>query len=64
MDYEEFLNRFSRPARRALENEGINSFGKLAALSKKEFLSLHGIGPKSLPIAVECLNEVGMEFKD
>jgi len=64
MKYNEFLIRLSNPARRALEFQGIDSFEKLASLSKKELLSFHGVGPKSLPIVTECLNEQGLKLKD
>ncbi|SHJ30433.1 helix-hairpin-helix domain-containing protein [Hespellia stercorisuis] len=64
MKYKDFLNKLSNPARRALEYEGVNNFEKLAALSKKELLSMHGIGPKSLPVINECLNYVGMKLRD
>ncbi len=64
MEYKDFLNKLSNPARRALENENINNFEKLASLSKKELLLLHGIGQKSLPIVIECLNTVGMKLRE
>lgn len=64
MEYKEFLSKLSKPARSALEYEGIDSFEKLAALRKKELLSIHGIGPKSLPIVVECLNQEGLKLKE
>ncbi len=61
---EDFLNKLSNPERSALRYEGINNFEKLASLRKKELLSIHGIGPKSLPIVIECLNNVGMKLRD
>jgi len=64
MEYKEFLERLSNPARRALLFEGIDSFEKLASLSEKELLSFHGVGPKSVPIVTECLNSQGMKLKD
>lgn len=64
MECEDFLNKLSNPARSALRYEGINNFEKLASLRKKELLSIHGIGPKSLPIVIECLNNVGMKLRD
>ena len=44
MEYKDFLDKLSNPARRGLEYEGINDFTKLASLSKKELLSIHGFG--------------------
>lgn len=64
MEYKDFLSKLSKPARGALEYEGINDFEKLASLSKKELLSIHGIGPKTLPIVIECLNSVGMKLRE
>ncbi len=64
MEYEDFLNKLSNPARRALEYKGINNFGKLASLREKELLSMHGIGPKSLPIIIECLNMVEIKLRE
>ncbi len=64
MDYQEFLRKLSSPARRALENEGINDFLKLASLGTKQLLSLHGIGPKTIPIVIESLARAGMKLRD
>ncbi|HHY82235.1 MAG TPA: hypothetical protein GX505_06100 [Clostridiales bacterium] len=64
MEYKDFLSKLSNPARRALENEGIDNFDKLASLSKKELLSLHGLGPKSIPIIIECLSMAGMKLRE
>lgn len=64
MKYEDFIFRLSSPARRALENMAIDSFEKLASLTQKELLSMHGIGPKSLPIVIESLNSVGMKLRE
>ncbi|HBD64333.1 MAG TPA: hypothetical protein DC038_07855 [Clostridiales bacterium] len=64
MKYEDFLKKLYKPARSAFEHEGINNFEKLASLSKEELLLIHGVGPKSLPIVVECLNEVGMKLRE
>lgn len=64
MEYEDFLLKLSNPARNALVYQGINNFEKLASFRKKELLSIHGIGPKSLPIVIECLNNVGMKLKE
>lgn len=64
MQYKDFLDKLSSPARSALEDEGIDSFDKLASLSKKELLAKHGIGRKTLPLVNEYLNKVGMKLKD
>ncbi len=45
-----FIPKFSAPARRALENAGIDSLEKLATYSEKELLKLHGIGKSAIPV--------------
>lgn len=64
MEYKDFLNKLSDSARSALEDEGIDSFEKLAKLSKKELLGKHGIGRATLPLVNECLNKKGLKLKD
>lgn len=64
MEYKDFLNKLSNPAREALEEEGIDSFEKLATLSKKELLGKHGIGRASLPLINESLNKKGLKLRD
>lgn len=64
MKYEDFLAKLSNPARSALEHAGINDFDRLASLSKKELLSIHGIGPKTLPTVNEFLEHMGMKLRD
>ncbi len=49
MNYQELLNKISKPAQRALENAGINSIEELKKYSDQELLKLHGLGPASLP---------------
>jgi hypothetical protein len=44
-----FLATLSAPARRALEREKILSLGELSKWSERELLTLHGIGPSSIP---------------
>ena len=58
-----FFSLLSAPARRALENNNINSLQKLSAFSEKEILQLHGMGPASLPKLRSALNEIGLSFK-
>ena len=64
MRYEDFLAMLSHPARNALEHAGIHDFDKLSSLSKKELLSIHGIGPKTLPVVNESLEQMGMKLRD
>ncbi len=63
MEYKDFLAKLSKPAQRALANEGIDCFEKLETYTQKDLLSLHGFGPKSIPIVIDCLKNVDMELK-
>jgi uncharacterized protein YdhG (YjbR/CyaY superfamily) len=51
-----FLEKFSAPARRALEKEGINTLEKLANYKPEQLLQLHEFGPSSLKVIEELLN--------
>ena len=51
-----FLDKFSEPARRALEKEGITTLEKLANYEPEQLLQLHGIGPSSLKVIDKLLN--------
>lgn len=63
VEYETFLAKLSKPARNALLHAEILSFEQIATLTEKEFLAFHGIGPKSLPVVQEALEQVGLIFK-
>ncbi len=52
-----FIPKLSAPARRALENAGIDSLEKLATYSEKELLKLHGIGKSAIPVLRGFLEE-------
>lgn len=58
-----FLSELVAPARRALQNAGIDSAKKLARLSEKEVLSLHGIGKTSLPVIHSMLKREGLKLR-
>jgi hypothetical protein len=60
---EGFLTLLSAPARRAMENAGIKSLKKLSTYTEKEILSLHGMGPSSIPKLRAALKEEGLSFK-
>ncbi|POY39407.1 hypothetical protein C3K47_01500 [Solitalea longa] len=53
----------SAPARRALENNGINSLEDLSNYSEKEILAFHGMGPGSIPKLKAALTEAGLSFR-
>ncbi|MCP9767191.1 hypothetical protein EGI22_04665 [Lacihabitans sp. LS3-19] len=59
----EFLQKISSPARRALENIGIINLEDLTIYSEKELLKLHGIGPASIPILRNTLENKNLSFK-
>lgn len=58
-----FLSSLSAPARRALVNKNISTEKQLAQFTEKEILSLHGIGPGSIPTMKKILQEKGLSFK-
>ena len=60
----DFLSLLSAPAQRALENAGIVTLAELAQYSEREILALHGMGPKSLPILRQALQEVDLAFAE
>ncbi|MBS1636864.1 MAG: RNA polymerase alpha subunit C-terminal domain-containing protein [Bacteroidetes bacterium] len=59
---QDFLAKLSAPARRALENAGIDTLHKLAGYSENDLLKLHGFGPGSLPKLREALKEKELSF--
>ncbi len=58
-----FLSKLVAPARRALENSGLNTLEKLSGYSEKEILNLHGIGKTSIPVLKLELEKAGLGFK-
>ena len=58
-----FLALLAAPARRALENNGINTLEQLSTYREKEILNFHGIGPSPLPKLKKVLKENGLSFK-
>ena len=60
---EGFLSLIPAPARRALENAGIKTPAQLSKRSEEEILSLHGMGPGSLPKLKKILKENNLEFR-
>ena len=49
------------PARRALTAAGITNFCQLGAISEKELMELHGMGPNALKRIQAALREAGMK---
>ena len=59
-----FLSRLAAPARRALENNGIDTLQKLSKFTEKEILQLHGVGKTAIPKLVDALKAKGLSFKN
>lgn len=59
-----FLAALANPARRALENQGITTIEELSKYSEKEILTLHGMGPASLPKLRAALETSGLSFRE
>ena len=57
-----FLALLGAPARNALEHAGISTLTELSRHSEREILALHGMGPRSLPLLRQALQEAGMAF--
>ncbi|MES2656560.1 MAG: RNA polymerase alpha subunit C-terminal domain-containing protein [Bacteroidota bacterium] len=55
-----FLALLSAPARRALQQKGIDSLVKLATYTEADILQLHGVGKTTLPVLRKALQEAGL----
>ena len=60
---EGFLSEISAPARRALERNGITTLHQLSQLTEKDVLSLHGVGPSTIPKLRVALSLAGKSFQ-
>ena len=58
-----FLSLIGAPARRALENNGIDTLEKLSKFSEKEILRFHGMGKTTIPKLSEALKAKGLSFR-
>lgn len=58
-----FLSILAAPARRALENEGINSLKALSRYSEKEIAAFHGMEPNALQKLKVALKSQDLAFK-
>lgn len=56
------LPKLSRPATSALHHIGITTLESLTKLTRRQFLALHGVGPKSLPIIETAMQDAGLDF--
>ena len=53
----------SAPARRALINAKLTKIEHLKKITEKQLMSLHGIGPSSLPIIKKAMKKYKVSFK-
>jgi hypothetical protein len=58
-----FFSSLGAPARRALENKGITTLQQLSKFTAKEILTLHGMGPSSIPKLESALKAAGLAFR-
>jgi predicted RecB family nuclease len=58
-----FLSLLAAPARRALENNGIQTVKDLSGYSEEEILELHGMGKSSIPKLRKVLAEHQLKFR-
>lgn len=66
LDYSALSSDFSglsKPAQRALANNGIRTPTDLAQRTAKEIAVLHGVGPSAFPILRKVLRKNGLSFK-
>ena len=60
----DFPDKLVSPALRALLSANIFNLNQLSEYSEKEILSLHGMGPSSIPLLKKALKEKGLSFKE
>lgn len=58
-----FPRSMGRPANAALVNIGITTLEQVAAMTEKELLATHGVGPKAVRILKEELAQAGLSFR-
>lgn len=58
-----FLSKISAPARRALEQEGIDSLKQISKYTEAQLLALHGIGSSAIKVLQEELTANNLTFK-
>lgn len=58
-----FPKGIGQPALRALYAAGYKRLNELAAVSEKELLAMHGVGPKAVRIMREALQAQGLDYR-
>ncbi|WP_413452603.1 helix-hairpin-helix domain-containing protein [Georgenia phoenicis] len=56
------LPRIGRPATNALLERGVTSLEQVAAMSERELLALHGVGPRAVRLLREALAARGRDL--
>jgi hypothetical protein len=64
LDGEWKKNGLVAPARRALVNAKLLRIKDLQKITEKQLMSLHGMGPSSLPIIKKEMKKLKIKFKD
>ncbi|MBF6544652.1 hypothetical protein [Nocardia brasiliensis] len=60
----EFPHRMGKVANRELAAHGYTRYDQLTAVTAKELLRIHGVGPKAIRILEEELSLRGLRFAD
>lgn len=60
----EFPRSMGRPAINALGNSEITTFMQATALSEKDLMEMHGVGPKAVSILKQELADRGLSLKN
>ncbi|MGB4931375.1 MAG: DNA-directed RNA polymerase subunit alpha C-terminal domain-containing protein [Chitinophagales bacterium] len=58
-----YLSLLSAPARRALENANIKTLLDMTNFTENELLSLHGLGPSTIPKLKNALAKAGLHLR-
>ncbi|MBD8063008.1 helix-hairpin-helix domain-containing protein [Oceanitalea stevensii] len=56
------LPSIGRPATNALREHGVTSLDQVAAMSERELLALHGVGPRAVRLLREALAAQGRDL--
>ena len=60
----QFPASLGKVASRQLTQHGITTYEQLTALSPKDLLAIHGVGPKAIRILRDELNTRGLSFHE
>jgi hypothetical protein len=58
----EFPAAMGRPANAALVSLGVTTLAQVAAMTKRELLAVHGVGPKAIVVLEAELQKHGLEL--